>query len=145
TSGTAALEVALAALDVGPGAEAIVPAWSWVSCFTAIVRLGALPVLAAIDETFCLAPGEITPLHTRRTKAVLVVHCQGVAADMAPLLDEARQARLPILEDCAQAAGASYHGRRVGSMGAIGIYSFQHQKSMSSGEGGMVVTSDPLL
>ncbi|HWL54757.1 MAG TPA: DegT/DnrJ/EryC1/StrS family aminotransferase [Chthoniobacteraceae bacterium] len=145
TSGTAALEVALAALEVGPGDEVILPAWSWVSCFTAIVRLGALPVLAEIDETFCLAPGEITRLRTPRTKAVLVVHYQGVAADMDPLLEEARQARLPILEDCAQAAGASYHGRRVGSMGAIGIYSFQHQKSMSSGEGGMVVTSDPLL
>src|SRR5207248_1334634 len=88
TSGTAALECALAALGIGPGDEVIVPAWSWISCFTAIVRVGALPVLAEIDETFCLAPGEITRLCTPATKAVLLVHFQGVAAD----LDQVRAA-----------------------------------------------------
>src|SRR5438093_2613631 len=76
TSGTAALECALAAMGVGPGDEVIVPAWSWISCFTAIVRVGALPVLAEIDDTFCLAAGEITRLATPRTKAVLLVHFQ---------------------------------------------------------------------
>src|SRR3954468_17876636 len=72
TSGTAALECALAALGIGPGDEVIVPAWSWISCFTAIVRVGALPVLAEIDETFCLAPGEITRLCNANTKAILL-------------------------------------------------------------------------
>src|SRR5215208_6292313 len=85
TSGTAALECALAALGIGPGDEVIVPAWSWISCFTAIVRVGALPVLAEIDDTFCLASGEITRLATPRTKAVMIIHYQGVSADMEKL------------------------------------------------------------
>src|SRR5205809_6009967 len=92
TSGTAALEVALAALGVGPGDEVIVPAWSWISCFTAIMRVGATPVLAEIDETFCLAPGEITRLKTPRTKAVLLVHYQGVAAELDKIVPECRAA-----------------------------------------------------
>lgn len=142
TSGTAALEVALAALGVGPGDEVIVPAWSWVSCFTSIVRLGARPVLAEIDESFCLAKGEIARLATPLTKAVMILHYQGVAADMDPLLTEARTAGIAVLEDCAQSMGAIYKGRRVGSMGDIGIYSFQTQKSITSGEGGLVVTND---
>ena len=145
SSGTAALEVALGALGVGPGDEVILPAYSWISCFTAIVRLGALPVLAEIDETLCLAPGEIKRLSNWRTKAALIVHYQGIAADMEPLLAEARECGIKVLEDCAESAGALYRGQRVGSLGDIGIYSFQAQKSMTCGEGGMVVTSDPLL
>jgi 8-amino-3,8-dideoxy-alpha-D-manno-octulosonate transaminase len=145
TSGSAALEVALAALGVGPGDEVIVPAWSWVSCFTSVVRVGGKPVLAEIDDTLCLAPGEITRLRTPRTKAVLVVHFQGVAADLDPLLAEARMAGIAVLEDCAESPGASYRARRVGSMGDIGIFSFQQQKTITSGEGGLVVTSNPRL
>src|SRR5687768_18209920 len=93
TSGTAALECALAALGVGLGDEVIVPAWSWISCFTAVVRVGAMPVLAEIDETFCLAPGEITRLATPRTKAVLLVHYQGVAADLEQIKNECHSDR----------------------------------------------------
>jgi 8-amino-3,8-dideoxy-alpha-D-manno-octulosonate transaminase len=145
TSGTAAVEVALAALGVGPGDEVIVPAWSWVSCFTAIIRVGATPVLAEINDTFCLAPGEIARLKTPNTKAVLVVHYQGVAAEMDELLAEARQHGVKLLEDCAQSAGASYKGKPVGSMGDIATFSFQYHKFMTSGEGGMVVMNDPLL
>lgn len=145
TSGTAALEVALAALEIGPGDEVIVPAWSWVSCFTSIVRVGARPVLAEIDETFCLAPGEIRRLRTSRTKAVMVIHYQGVAAEMDAILSEAQENGLAVIEDCAEATGARYRGRRVGSLGTVGIYSFQNQKTMTSGEGGMVVTNDPKL
>ena len=145
TSGTAALEVALAALGVGPGDEVIIPAWSWISCFTSVVRVGALPVMAEIDETLCLAPVEIERKVTPRTKAVMVVHYQGVAADMNPILDVAKRAGIAVLEDCAEAPGASYFGKQVGSMGQIGIFSFQHQKCMTSGEGGLVVTSDDSL
>jgi 8-amino-3,8-dideoxy-alpha-D-manno-octulosonate transaminase len=145
TSGTAALEVALGALGLGPGDEVIVPAWSWVSCFTAVVRLGALPVLAEIDETFCIAPGEIGRLATPRTKAVMVVHYQGVPAEMNAILNEAKLAGIRVIEDCAESPGALYHGRRVGSLGDIGTYSFQFHKSMTSGEGGMIATNDPLL
>lgn len=145
TSGSAALEVAFGALEIGPGDEVIIPAWSWVSCFTAVVRVGARPVLAEIDDTLCLAPGEIRRLAGPRTKAVLVVHFQGVAADMDPILREAEAAGIAVVEDCAESPGASYRGRRVGSMGRIGIFSFQQQKTITSGEGGMVVTSDPRL
>jgi dTDP-4-amino-4,6-dideoxygalactose transaminase len=145
TSGSAALEVALGALGVGPGDEVIVPAWSWVSCFTAVVRVGAKPVLAEIDDTLCLAPGEIARLKTPRTRAVMVIHFQGVAADLEPLLAEARAAGLAVLEDCAESPGAEYRGRRVGAWGDIAIFSFQQQKTITTGEGGMVVTSDPRL
>jgi 8-amino-3,8-dideoxy-alpha-D-manno-octulosonate transaminase len=145
TSGTAALEVALGALGVGPGDDVIVPAWSWVSCFTAVVRVGARPLLAEIDDTLCLAPGEIRRVATPRTKAVMVVHFQGVAADLDPILAEARAAGIAVIEDCAESPGAWYRGRRVGSIGDIGTFSFQQQKSLTSGEGGLVATSDPRL
>ncbi|MBE2204880.1 MAG: DegT/DnrJ/EryC1/StrS family aminotransferase [Chthoniobacterales bacterium] len=145
TSGTGALEVALSALEVGPGDEVIVPAWSWISCFSAIVRMGARPVLAEIDDTMNLAPGEITRLRTPKTKTVLIMHYQGVAADMDALMPEARAAGLRVLEDCAQSPGAMYHGKRVGAFGDIGIYSFQNNKCMTAGEGGLLVTDDPLL
>src|SRR3954454_25398111 len=145
TSGTAALEVALAALGVGPGDEVIVPAWSWISCFTAVVRVGALPVLAEIDDTFCLAPGEITRLRTDKTKVALVVHYQGVSADMEKIAAEAHSNGIKILEDCAEAVGAMYKGQSVGLVGDIAIFSFQYHKFMTSGEGGMVATADPAL
>lgn len=145
TSGTAALEAALGALGVGPGDEVIAPAWSWVSCFTSVVRLGGRPVLAEIDETFCLAAGEISRLRTARTKAVMVIHYQGVSADLEPILAEAKKAGIAVLEDCAESPGVLYRGRRIGTWGEIGIFSFQHNKTITSGEGGMVVTDDSQL
>jgi len=145
TSGTAALETALGALGVGPGDEVILPAWSWVSCFTAVVRLGAKPVLAEINDTFCLDPAEIDRLATPRTKAVLVVHYQGAVAEMDEIMQAARRRGIAVLEDCAECFGASYRGRPAGSIGDIGIFSFQYNKILSSGEGGAVVTSDPRL
>jgi 8-amino-3,8-dideoxy-alpha-D-manno-octulosonate transaminase len=122
-----------------------VPAWSWVSCFTSIVRVGGKPVLAEVDDSLCLAPGEITRLKTSRTKAVVVVHFQGVAADLDAILAEARSAGIAVVEDCAESPGASYRGRRVGAVGDIAIFSFQQQKTITSGEGGMVVTNDARL
>jgi dTDP-4-amino-4,6-dideoxygalactose transaminase len=145
TSGTAALECALAALGVGPGDEVIVPAWSWISCFTAIMRVGGTPVLAEIDETFCLAPGEISRLVTPRTKAVLLIHFQGVAADLEQITRECHSHGLKLLEDCAEAVGATYRGQSVGTYGDIAIFSFQYHKFMTSGEGGMVACQDPTL
>ena len=145
SSGTGALEVALGALGIGPGDEVILPIWSWISCWTSIVRVGALPVPAEIDETLCLAPGEIKRLHTSRTKAVMVVHYQGVAADMQPILAEAKRAKIAVIEDCAESPGVLYRGKRVGSLGDVGTFSFQFHKSITSGEGGMVVMNDPVL
>lgn len=145
TSGTAALEVALAAAGVGPGDEVIVTAWSWISCFTSIVRVGARPVLAEIDDTLNLAPKEIARLATPRTRAVIVVHYQGVAAEMDAIQFEAHRRGLYVIEDCAQSAGVTYRGRRIGAWGDVGTFSFQHNKVMTSGEGGMVVMRDHRL
>ena len=145
SSGTAALEVGLGALGVGPGDEVILPVWSWVSCFTAIVRLGARPVLAEVDDSLNLDPAEIDRLTTPATRGILVVHYQGVAADMAPILQRARRHQHWVLEDCAESLGASYRGRLVGTMGNLATYSFQQRKVITSGEGGMIATADGRL
>lgn len=142
SSGTTALETALAAISIGPGDEVIVPAWSWLSCVTAIVRVGALPVLAEIDATLCIAPNEIERLSTPRTRAVVVVHYQGVAADLDPIILAAHRRGLFVVEDCAEAPGTRYHGRPVGAWGDVAIFSFQHNKPMTAGEGGLLVTRD---
>jgi 8-amino-3,8-dideoxy-alpha-D-manno-octulosonate transaminase len=145
TSGTAALSTALATLQVGPGDEVILPAWTWLSCFNAIVLAGALPVFAEIDESFNLDPDDLEGKITAQTKAIMAVHLQGCPCDMERILAVARRHRLAVLEDCAQSLGSSYKGRPVGSLGDIGIYSTQIYKTITSGEGGAVVTNDPVL
>ena len=145
TSGTAALHCAVAALELGPGDEVILPAWTWHSCFNAIVLAGALPVFAEIDESFNLDPSAIEKCITPHTKVIMVVHLQGNPADLDPILALARKHKLRVLEDCAQSVGASYKGRPLGSLGDIGIYSLQMNKTITAGEGGAVVTSNPEL
>ena len=142
SSGTAALEIVLGAAGIGPGDEVIVPAWSWISCFTSVVRSGARPVLAEVDASLCLDPAEIARLTTPRTKAVLVVHFQGAAAAMEPIVLAAHGRGLFVIEDCAEAPGATYRGRRVGTWGDAAIFSFQHNKPMTAGEGGLIATRD---
>lgn len=145
TSGTAALQVAMAALEIGPGDEVILPAWTWHSCYNAIVLAGALPVFAEIDESFNISPAAIEPLITPATKAILAVHLQGNPCDMDRLMTIARRHRVRVIEDCAQSMGASYKDRPVGSFGDIGIYSLQINKTITAGEGGAVITEDPVL
>jgi len=145
TSGTAALQTAVAAFGIGPGDEVIVPAWTWHSTCTAVIMAGALPVFAEIDESLNLDPADLERKITPQTKLVIVAHLQGVPADMEPILEIARRHKLKVLEDCAQAVGGSYKGRPLGSLGDMGIYSHQVNKTISAGEGGSVVTSDPLL
>ncbi len=145
TSGTAALTTALAALGVGPGDEVILPAWSWYSCFNAIVMQGALPVFAESDESFNLDPADVEAKITPRTRVIMVVHTMGSPADMDALMSVARRRGVKVLEDCAQSFGGTFRGRPVGSIGDVGIYSFQIAKTISSGEGGALVTNDPLL
>ncbi|MGC4071535.1 MAG: DegT/DnrJ/EryC1/StrS family aminotransferase [Nibricoccus sp.] len=140
SSGTAALEVAMGAAGIGPGDEVIIPAWSWISCFTAVVRVGARPVLAEIDASLCLDPRSWVKHISLRTRAVMVIHYQGVAADMETIVSEARSRGLLVIEDCAEAPGAEFGGRKVGAWGDVAIYSFQHNKPMTAGEGGMLVT-----
>ena len=145
TSGTAALHVAMAALEVGPGDEVIIPAWTWYSCYNTVIQAGALPVFAEIDESFNLDPTGIERHITPQTKVIMAVHLQGNPADMDPILAIARKHHLKVLEDASQSVGASYKGRPLGSMGDIGIYSLQQSKTITAGEGGAVVTSDPYL
>lgn len=145
TSGTAALQVAMAALEIGPGDEVIVPAWTWHSCFNAVVMAGALPVLAEIDTSFNLDPADVEKRITPRTKALMAVHLQGNPARMDELLAIARRHKLKVLEDVSQAVGASYKGKPLGSMGDIAIASLQVNKTISAGEGGAVYTNDPFL
>jgi dTDP-4-amino-4,6-dideoxygalactose transaminase len=145
TSGTAALTTALAALQVGPGDEVILPAWTWYSCYNAIVLAGALPVFAEIDESLNLDPEDAARRITPQTKVILAVHSMGNPCDMDRLLKIARSHKIKLLEDCAQSMGADYHGRPLGSLGDLGIYSMHLYKTITAGEGGAVVTNDPLL
>jgi 8-amino-3,8-dideoxy-alpha-D-manno-octulosonate transaminase len=145
SSGTAALTTALAALGVGPGDEVILPAWSWYACFNSIVMHGALPVFAESDTSFNIDPSDLESKITPQTKVVMVVHTMGSPADMDAIIGIARARRIKVLEDCAQSLGGSYRGKPLGSIGDIGIYSFQIAKTISSGEGGAVVTADPIL
>lgn len=128
TSGTTALYTAMAALEVGPGDEVILPAWTWYACYDAIVLSGALPVFAEIDESFDIDPEDIERKITPQTKVIMVVHLQGCPCDMDPILEIARRHNLRVLEDCAQCAGGRYKGRYVGTIGDIGINSFNSAK-----------------
>ncbi len=145
TSGTAALNVAVGALGAGPGDEVILPAWTWYSCYDAILAFGATPVFAEIDESMNIDPADLERHITPRTKAIMAVHIMGEPADMDAILAIARKHGLKVLEDCAQSNGASYKGRPVGSIGDCGIYSFQVCKTISAGEGGAFVTHAPDL
>ncbi len=144
-SGTSALQAAMAGFGVGPGDEVILPAWTWHSDCTAVIMAGALPIFAEIDESFNIDPADIEHRISPRTKLIIAVHLQGVPADMDPILAVAGKHGIPVLEDAAQCVGGSYHGRPLGSIGAMGIYSHQVNKTISSGEGGSVVTNNPLL
>jgi 8-amino-3,8-dideoxy-alpha-D-manno-octulosonate transaminase len=145
TSGSAALTTALAALGIGPGDEVILPAWTWYSCYNAVIHCGALPVFAEIDDSFNVDPKDLEVKITRATKVIMAVHLLGVPCDMDPILALARGRGVKVLEDCAQAVGGSYKGRPLGSLGDINIYSLQIAKTISAGEGGAVVTNDPAL
>ena len=145
TSGTAALQVAMAALGIGPGDEVILPAWTWHSCFNAVVLAGGLPVIAEIDETFNIDPDGIERHITPRTKAIMAVHLQGNPCQIDRVVAIARKHNLRLVEDAAQSVGASFKGQKLGTFGDIGIYSLQQNKTITAGEGGAVVTNDPLL
>ncbi len=145
SSGTGALHTALSALKVGPGQEVIIPAFMWVSVVAAVVNHGAIPVLADIDETFCLDPADVRRKITPRTAGIIAVHMCGSPADVVSILGIAREHGLFLLEDCAQCVGGSINGKKVGSFGDIAIFSFQVNKNMSSGEAGAVATNDHRL
>ena len=145
TSGTTALAAALAALEIGPGDEVILPAWTWYADYDTVVLAGALPVFAEVDLSLNIDPTDIEARITPRTKAIIAVSLQGCPADMDPILAIARKHNLRVLEDFSQCVGGRYRGKYLGSMGDIGISSFQQSKTITAGEGGAVVTNDPEL
>lgn len=145
SSGTSALQVALGALNVGPGDEVLIPGYFWVATVGAVVRSGAIPVLVDCDDSFNMNPKDAALKITPRTKAILVVHMGGVIGRIKDIVTLARQHNLKVIEDCAQAAGASQNGIKSGAFGDLAIFSFQMNKHMTSGEGGMVVTNDENL
>lgn len=145
TSCTTGLHLVLAALKVGPGDEVIVPAFTWVSTANVVLYCGATPVLADVDpKTFNVRPDDIAHRVTERTKAVIVVHLFGLCADMDSIRQVVPQ-HIPIIEDCACAAGATYKGKSAGTLGVAGVFSFHPRKSITTGEGGMITTNDSSL
>ena len=144
-SGTGSLHIALAALGVGPGQEVIVPAYMWVSVVATVVNLGAIPVLADIDDTFCLDPAAVEERITPRTTGIIAVHMSGAPADIKAIDKVAKKHGLFLLEDCAQCVGGSVEGQKVGTFGDMAIFSFQVNKNMTSGEGGCIITNDHRL
>ena len=141
-SGTSALLTALAGLGVGPGDEVIVPGYTFVASMSSIIFSRAVPVLAEIDRTFNLDPSDVEAKISPRTKAIIVVHMTGVPARLNELRAIADKHGLLLIEDCAQAAGASYLGRPIGSIGHAGAFSFNVYKTITSGDGGMVITDN---
>jgi dTDP-4-amino-4,6-dideoxygalactose transaminase len=145
SSGTAALQVAIGALGIGPGDEVLVPGYFWVATVGAVVRSGAIPILVDCDDSFSMDPDDAARKITPRTKAILLVHMSGAIGRVQDILTLARRHELRVVEDCAQACGASQHGVKAGAWGDMAIFSFQMNKHMTSGEGGMVVSNDPRL
>lgn len=141
-SGTTALWVALLGLGIGPGDEVIVPGFTFIASIASIIYARAVPVLAEIDRTFNLDPADVEQKITPRTKAVMAVHLMGNLARMDELKAIASRHNLLLIEDCAQAFGASYKGQPVGSIGDAGAFSFNYVKVITAGDGGMLITDN---
>ncbi len=145
SSGTGSLLCCLAALGIGAGDEVIVPGYTFIASISAIVLSNAMPVLAEIDESLTIDPERIEELITPRTKAIIAVHMLGNPCDMDAVMAIAKKHKLHVIEDCCQAVGASYHGKRVGNYGDIAAYSLNVFKTITAGDGGAVGTNDDML
>jgi 8-amino-3,8-dideoxy-alpha-D-manno-octulosonate transaminase len=145
TSGTAALRVALATLGIGAGDEVITQSFTFVATVEAIIESRARPVITEIDETLNMDPADLAAKITHRTRAIIPVHMLGVPARMDEIKRVAEERHIPVIEDTAWGCGGKYRGRPLGTLGALGTYSFDYAKAMTTGEGGMVVTSDTSL
>lgn len=146
SSGTGALHLGMAGLGIGADDEVIVGDINWIASVAPIIHLGAKPVLVDVDEvTWCLDPAQIETAITSRTKAILAVHLYGNLCDLDALLDIGRRHSIPVIEDAAEAIGSTWHGRRAGSLGVFGAFSFHGTKTVTTGEGGIFVTNDPYL
>lgn len=145
SSGSAALLVALKALGIGPGDEVITSSFTFVATVEAIIAAGAVPVLTEIDDTFTMDPDDCARRITPKTKAIIPVHMAGAPCDMDRIMEIANRRGLLVLEDAAQHFGGRYRGRMVGTIGHAGIFSLDFQKTITTGEGGVVITSDPAV
>ncbi len=146
SSCTGALHMGMAALGIGPGDEVILADSNWIATAAPIVHLGATPVFVDIlPDTWCLDPALVEQAITPRTKAVIAVHLYGNLCYMDRLLAIGQEHGIPVIEDAAEAIGSIYHGKRAGSMGVFGAFSFHGTKTLTTGEGGMFVTNDPDL
>ena len=145
-NGSVALDVAIAALEIGPGDEVIMPTFTIISCATAIVRAGGVPILIDSDkDTWNMNVDQIEKKITKRTKAILAVHIYGLPVDMDSILQLAEKYNLYIIEDAAEVIGQTYYNKPCGSFGDISTFSFYPNKHVTTGEGGMVVTDDEKL
>jgi 8-amino-3,8-dideoxy-alpha-D-manno-octulosonate transaminase len=145
SSGSAALRAALAALGIKRGNEIITQSFTFVATVEAILEAGGVPVIAEVDKSLNLDPKDLEAKITDKTRAIIPVHMLGVPARMDEILAIARKREIPVLEDACQACGSSYRGKKTGTMGAMGTYSFDYVKTLTTGEGGMVVTNDKRL
>ncbi|MCC6444092.1 MAG: aminotransferase class V-fold PLP-dependent enzyme [Armatimonadetes bacterium] len=141
-SGTSALNTAYVAAGIGPGCEVIVPAYTFFATVAEVVTARAIPVIADIDESLTLDPEDVARKITPRTRAIVPVHMIGTCADMKPLLELARRHNLVVIEDAAQACGATYMGKRLGTLGDMGCFSISSYKITGGGEAGLVMTRD---
>jgi dTDP-4-amino-4,6-dideoxygalactose transaminase len=144
-SGTFALTAGLTAMGIGPGDEVIIPAHTYMATATAVLAVGAIPVIVDVDESITISPKAIRAGIGPHTKAIIPVHMWGATCDMDAIMAIAREHKLQVLEDCCQGVGGSYKGRKLGSIGHAGAFSFNYYKNISSGEGGGLATNDPKL
>lgn len=142
SSGTGALIVSLKALGIEPGDEVIVPAYTFIASFSSVIAAGGVPVLAEIDESLTLDPDDSERRITRKTKAIMPVHMLGNACAMDAIMAIAQKHGLPVLEDVCQANGGSYRGRKLGTIGKMGTFSLNVFKTVTAGDGGVVITDD---
>ncbi len=142
---TSALITALVACGVGPGDEVIVPGYTFFASCAAVISAKAIPVIAEVDETLTIDPDDIERKITPSTKAIVVVHMRGVPCDMDRIMAIAKKHDLRVVEDVAQACGGTYKGKLLGTFGDCGCFSFQYHKIITAGEGGAILTNDPIL
>jgi dTDP-4-amino-4,6-dideoxygalactose transaminase len=145
TSGTTAIEVVLEALGIGPGDEVIVPPYTFIATATAVLRVGATPVFADVDETWCMNPAAAEAAITPKTKAIMPVHFGGSMANILELAAVASRHGVELIEDACHAWGSALDGRGAGTIGRCGVFSFQESKNLTAGEGGVIVTNDKAL
>jgi perosamine synthetase len=146
SSCTGAMHMGLSALGIGPGDEVIVADINWIASAAAVTYLGAKPVLVdVLPDTWCIDPKKTIAAITKRTKAIIAVHLYGNLCDLDSLFSIGQKHNIPVIEDAAEAIGSIYKGKRAGSMGAFGVFSFHGTKTITTGEGGIFVTNDPEL